>query len=77
MADNKKNISREAETPTEVAAPDHPGSDPVLTAEEAAILEHEGQAALFEMGEFIPDPPRAFYGRSRQGRVCYGRSLPD
>ena len=62
MADDKKNIGPEVEMPTEAPAPGGPGSDPVLTAEEAAILEHEGQAALFEMGEFVPDPPEPFAG---------------
>ena len=62
MADDKKNIGPEVETPTEAPAPGGPGSDPVLTAEEAAILEHEGLAALFEMGEFVPDPPEPFVG---------------
>ena len=62
MADDKKNIGPEVETPTEAPAPGVPGSDPVLTAEEAAILEHEGRAALFEMGEFVPDPPEPFVG---------------
>ena len=62
MADDKKNIGPEVETPTEAPAAGGPGSDPVLTAEEAAILEHEGQAALFEMGEFVPDPPEPFVG---------------
>ena len=62
MADDKKNIGPEVETPTEAPAPGGPGSDPVLTAEEAAILEHEGQAALFEMGEFVPNPPEPFVG---------------
>ena len=60
MSDDKKNIGPEVETPTEAPAPGGPGSDPVLTAEEAAILEHEGRAALFEMGEFVPDPPEPF-----------------
>lgn len=62
MADDKKNIGPEVETPTEAPALGGPGSDPMLTAEEAAILEHEGQAALFEMGEFVPDPPEPFVG---------------
>ena len=62
MADDKKNIGPEVETPTEAPTPGSPGSDPVLTAEEAAILEHEGRAALFEMGEFVPDPPEPFMG---------------
>ena len=43
MADDKKNIGPEVETTTEPPAPGGPGSDPVLTTEEAAILEHEGQ----------------------------------
>ena len=45
----------EAVTP-EATVPDKPGPEPILTTEEAAILEHEGQAALFEMGEFVPYP---------------------
>ena len=67
MADDKKTISPDAGTPTE--APEQPDPAPdladtpapaplgpeALTAEEQLILEHEGQAALFEMGEAIPD----------------------
>ena len=34
--------------------PTPPGPE-VLTVEEQLILEHEGRAALFEMGEAIPD----------------------
>ena len=63
MADDKKNIPEtappaEAPAPTvEVAAvPEPPTPDPVLTDAEAVMLEHEGQAALFEMGEAVPDP---------------------
>ncbi len=62
MADDKKNIPdvaspTEAPAPTvEVAAvPEPPTPDPVLTDAETVMLEHEGQAALFEMGEAIPD----------------------
>ena len=32
---------------------------PAMSAEEALILEHEGRAALSEMGEFVPDPDDA------------------
>ena len=67
MADDKKTISSDVGTPTE--APEQPDPAPdladttapaplgpeALTAEEQLILEHEGQAALFEMGEAIPD----------------------
>ena len=62
MADDKKNIPdvsppTEASAPTaEVAAVPGPlAPDPVLTDAEAVMLEHEGQAALFEMGETVPD----------------------
>ena len=71
MADDKKAISPDVGTPTE--APEQPGpapnlsdtADPAplgpeeLTVEEQLILEHEGQAALFEMGEAIPDAPES------------------
>ena len=67
MADDRKTIGPEVGTPTE--APEQPGPAPnlsdtafhaplgpeALTVEEQLILEHEGQAALFEMGESIPD----------------------
>ena len=66
MADDKKNIPdvsppTEASAPTaEVAAVPEPlAPDPVLTDAEAVMLEHEGQAALFEMGETVPDPADA------------------
>ena len=63
MADDKKNIP-EAAPPAEVpaptvenvAVPEQPAPEPVLTNAEAVMLEHEGQAALFEMGEAVPDP---------------------
>ena len=41
-----------------VAEPAEP-EPPAMSEEEALILEHEGQAALSEMGEFIPDPDDA------------------
>ena len=68
MADDKKNIPdvappTEASAPTvETAAvpePPAPAPDPVLTDAEAVMLEHEGQAALFEMGDVLPDPADA------------------
>ena len=66
MADDKKNIPdvappTEAPAPTvEVAAvPETPAPEPVLTDAEAVMLEQEGQAALFEMGEAVPDPADA------------------
>ena len=66
MADDKKNIPdvappTEAPAPTvEVAAvPEPPAPEPVMTDAEAVMLEQEGQAALFEMGEAVPDPADA------------------
>ena len=66
MADDKKNIpetAQPAETPAptveNVAVPEQPAPEPVLTDAEAVMLEHEGQAALFEMGEAVPDPADA------------------
>ena len=63
MADDKKNISEvapptEAPAPTvEVTAvPELLAPEPVLTDAEVVMLEQEGQAALFEMGEAVPDP---------------------
>ena len=66
MADDKKNIP-EAAPPAEAPAPavenaavlEQPSPGPALTDAEAVMLEHEGQAALFEMGEAIPDPADA------------------
>ena len=66
MADDKKNIP-EAAPPTEApapavenaAVPEQPAPEPALTDAEAVMLEHEGQAALFEMGEAVPDPTDA------------------
>ena len=63
MADDKKNIP-EAAPPAEfpapavenAAVPEQPAPEPALTDAEAVMLEHEGQAALFEMGEAVPDP---------------------
>ena len=40
------------------AEPAEPES-PAMSEEERLILEHEGQAALSEMGEFVPDPDDA------------------
>lgn len=66
MADDKKNIPEtappaEAPAPTveNAAVPEQLTSEPVLTDAEAVMLEHEGQAALFEMGEAVPDPADA------------------
>lgn len=69
MAEDKKIIGPEVGAPAE--APEQPSPAPnladtaapapqgpeALTVEEQLILEHEGQAALFEMGEAIPDAP--------------------
>ena len=66
MADDKKNIPDvappiEAPAPTvEVAAvPEQLAPEPVLTDAEALMLEQEGHAALFEMGDAVPDPADA------------------
>ena len=66
MADDKKNIPDVA-PPTGVpaptvevtAVPEPPAPEPVLTDAEAVMLEQEGQAALFEMGDTVPDPADA------------------
>ena len=67
MTDDKKTISPDVGTPTEVPEQPNPAPDladatapaplgpEALAVEEQLILEHEGQAALFEMGEAIPD----------------------
>ena len=57
MADDKKTIDPDVGIPTE--APEQPAPEPVLTDAETVMLEHEGQAALFEMGETVPDPADA------------------
>ena len=66
MADDKKNIPDvappiEAPAPTVEAAavPEQHAPEPVLTDAEALMLEQEGQAALFEMGEAVSDPADA------------------
>lgn len=66
MADDKKNIPDVA-PPTEApapavenaAVPEQSAPELVLTDAEAVMLEHEGRAALFEMGEAVPDPADA------------------
>ena len=66
MADDKKNIP-EAAPPAEApapavenaAVPEQSAPEPVLTDAEVVMLEHEGQAALFEMGDAVPDPADA------------------
>lgn len=66
MADDKKNIP-EAAPPAEapapavenVTVPEQPAPESALTDAETVMLEHEGQAALFEMGEAMPDPADA------------------
>ena len=57
MADDKKTIGPDVGIPTE--APEQPAPEPALADAEAVMLEHEGQAALFEMGEAVPDPADA------------------
>ena len=66
MADDKKNIPdvappTEASAPTAETAtvPEPPVPEPVLTDAETLMLEQEGQAALFEMGEAVSDPADA------------------
>ena len=66
MADDKKNIP-EAAPPAEAPAPavenaavsEQPTPGLALTDAEAVMLEHEGQATLFEMGEAVPNPADA------------------
>ena len=66
MADDKKNIP-EAAPPAEApapavenaAVPEQSAPKSALTDAEAVMLEHEGQAALFEMGDAVPDPADA------------------
>ena len=66
MADDKKNIP-EATPPAEApapavenaAVPEQSAPKSALTDAEAVMLEHEGQAALFEMGEAVPNPADA------------------
>ena len=53
MADDKKNIPETA-PPAETS-----DLELVLTDAEAVMLEHEGQALLFEMGKIVPDPADA------------------
>lgn len=67
MAEDKKpGVTIEAPAPEEQRpeppAPETPDAPAplrpeALTVEEQLILEHEGRAALFEMGEFFPDVP--------------------
>ena len=66
MADDKKNIPDVA-PPTDApapavevtAVPELLAPEPVLTDAEVGMLEQEGQAALFEMGDAVPDPADA------------------
>lgn len=66
MADDKKNIP-EAAPPAESPAPavenavvpEQPAPEPALTNAETVMLEHEGQAAPFEMGDAVPNPADA------------------
>ena len=75
MADDKKNIP-EAAPPTEAPAPavenavvpEQPAPEPALTDAEAVMLEHEGQAALFEMGDAVPDALQPFVVYPQRGR---------
>ncbi len=60
MAEEKKTAPAPEEQKPEPPAPETPDAPTppgleVLTVEEQLILEHEGRAALFEMGEAIPD----------------------
>lgn len=71
MADDKKTIGPDVGTSAEATEQPRPAPDladtaapaslgaEALTMEEQLILEHEGQAALFEMGEAIPDAPES------------------
>ena len=66
MADDKEKHSRgssarRASAPAVESAvvSEQPAPEPALTDAETVMLEHEGQAALFEMGEAVPDPADA------------------
>ena len=66
MADDKKNtpeaappVAAPAPAVENTVVPEQPAPEPALTDAEAVMLEHEGQAALFEMGEAVPDPADA------------------
>ena len=66
MADDKKNIpdvapptAASAPTTETATVPEPSVPEPVLTDAEALMLEQEGQAALFEMGEAVSDPADA------------------
>ena len=66
MADDKKNtpeaappVAAPAPAVENTVVPEQPDPEPTLTDAEAVMLEHEGQAALFEMGEAVPDPADA------------------
>ena len=89
MADDKKAIGPDVGIPTE--APEQPTPEPVLTDAEAVMLEHEGQAVLFEMGEAVPDPADAVthaeveepaapehprLKRNRRSRLIPARTIP-
>ena len=66
MTDDKKNIP-EAAPPAESPAPavenavvpEQPAPEPALTNAETVMLEHEGHAAPFEMGDAVPNPADA------------------
>ena len=73
MADDKKNIGPEVENPAEATVQGSPGSDPVLTAEEAAILEHEGQAT----GSHISTPMGDFRKKRRIFRYGSNQKCKD
>ena len=62
MADDKKNIPEATRPPRlppptveNAVVPEQPAPEPALTNAEVVMLEHERQAALFEMGEAVPD----------------------
>ena len=66
MADDKKNIPETAppaESPApaveNAVVPEQPAPEPALTDAETVMLEHEGHAAPFEMGDAVPDPADA------------------
>lgn len=57
MAENKQAPGTDERAAPEVV---YTAPAPELTADEAVVLEAEGRAALFEMGESLPDAPGAF-----------------
>lgn len=80
MADKKQSPDPEEHITPEAPAPDifgPPPAPPDLTAEAAVTLEKEGEAALREMGESLPDPSEVFIPPSVEGVPFDGVDVAD